>query len=104
MRLTGYHARQSDCEQILQRCLRLPVSRRSKSGVVNHIKRSITFTEKTRYLFEINKGIKQADSEVNPFLVNEDVEEKDRRVPFRNINVRRGWDDRHPMLFTRYEV
>ena len=56
-----------------------------KSGVVKHIKRSITFTEKTRYLFEINKGIKQADSQVNPFLVNEDVDDKDRRVPFRNI-------------------
>lgn len=56
-----------------------------KTGVVVNIKRSITFTEKTRYLFEINKGIRQADSEVNPYLVNEDVDEKERRVPFRNI-------------------
>lgn len=56
-----------------------------ETGVLTHIKRSITFTEKTRYLFEINKGIKQTDSEVNPFLVNEDVKEEERRVPFRNI-------------------
>jgi len=53
--------------------------------VVNHIKRSITFTEKTRYLFEINKGIKQVDSEVNPFLVNKDVKPENRRIPIKNI-------------------
>jgi hypothetical protein len=53
--------------------------------VVNHIKRGITFTEKTRYLFEINKGIKQADSEVNPFLVNKDVKHEDRRIPVKNM-------------------
>jgi hypothetical protein len=55
------------------------------TGAIAYVKRSITFTEKTRYIFEINKGIKQADSELNPFLVNEDVPEKERRVPFRNI-------------------
>lgn len=53
--------------------------------IVNHIKRSITFTEKTRYLFEINKGIKQRDSEINPFLVNKDVKQENRRIPFKNI-------------------
>jgi hypothetical protein len=55
------------------------------SNVVSHIKRSITFTEKTRYLFEINKGIRQRDSEVNPFLVNKDVKHEDRRIPLKNI-------------------
>ncbi len=55
------------------------------SNVVSHIKRSITFTEKTRYLFEINKGIKQLDSEANPFLVNKDVKHEDRRIPLKNI-------------------
>jgi phosphoserine phosphatase len=55
------------------------------SDVVSHIKRSITFTEKTRYLFEINKGIKQADSHGNPFLVNKDVKKEDRRIPLENI-------------------
>jgi phosphoserine phosphatase len=56
-----------------------------KTGLVSHIKRSITFTEKTRYLFEINKGIPQAKSDANPFLVNEDIPYDKRRVPFRNI-------------------
>jgi len=56
-----------------------------ETGIVSHIKRSVTFTEKTRYLFEINKGVKQADSDVNPFLVNEDIPSDKRRVPFKNI-------------------
>ena len=56
-----------------------------ETKIVNHIKRSITFTEKTRYLFEINKGIKQRDSERNPFLVNKDVPQDKRRIPFKNI-------------------
>jgi phosphoserine phosphatase len=55
------------------------------SNVVSHIKRSITFTEKTRYLFEINKGIRQRDSEANPFLVNKDVKTEDRRIPLKNV-------------------
>lgn len=55
------------------------------SDVVTHVKRSITFTEKTRYLFEINKGIKQVDSEVNPFLVNKDIKHENRRIPLKNI-------------------
>lgn len=55
------------------------------TGVVSHIKRSVTFTEKTRFLFEINKGIKQTQSDVNPFLVNEDISPADRRIPFKNI-------------------
>jgi phosphoserine phosphatase len=55
------------------------------SNVVSHIKRSITFTEKTRYLFEINKGIRQRESEANPFLVNKDVKQEDRRIPLKNI-------------------
>ena len=55
------------------------------SDTVSHIKRSITFTEKTRYLFEINKGIKQVDSEVNPFLVNKDVTHENRRIPLKNV-------------------
>lgn len=53
--------------------------------VVSHIKRSITFTEKTRYLFEINKGVSQQDSSANPFLVNKDVKQEDRRIPLKNI-------------------
>lgn len=50
------------------------------SGVVRYVKRCITFTEKTRYLFEITKGIEPARSRTEPHLVNQRSEE--RRVPF----------------------
>jgi phosphoserine phosphatase len=56
-----------------------------ETGLVSHVKRSITFTEKTRYLFEINKGVKQDESDSNPFLVNEDIPPEKRRIPFQNI-------------------
>jgi len=51
-------------------------------GILKYVKRCITFTEKTRYLFEINKGIVARDSRTKPHLVNQRVEERDRRVPF----------------------
>jgi phosphoserine phosphatase len=51
--------------------------------VVHHIRRCVTFTEKTRYLFEINKGIPRTESARNPGLVNRRVER--RRIPFRNM-------------------
>lgn len=54
-------------------------------GVLKFVKRCVTFTEKTRYLFEINKGIRPADSLKNPFLVNKAVEASDRRIPFTNL-------------------
>lgn len=56
-----------------------------ESGVLKRIKRTITFTEKTRYLFEINKGITQADTLQNQYLVNKHVPEDTRRVAFRNM-------------------
>lgn len=52
-------------------------------GPVKHIKRTVTFTEKTRYLFLINKGVSAADAHKNPHLVNEI--KKDRKVPFENM-------------------
>ena len=55
------------------------------TGVIKEIKRCITFTEKTRYLFEINKGVDPEQSESQPQLVNEDVPPADRRVPFDRI-------------------
>jgi hypothetical protein len=36
-------------------------------------------------LFEIDKGIEQSKSQLNPFLVNEDIATDKRRIPFRNI-------------------
>jgi phosphoserine phosphatase len=54
-------------------------------GVVAKIKRCITFTEKTRYLFEISKGISQDDADRSPYLVNRKVDPEDRRIPFENM-------------------
>ena len=49
-------------------------------GTIRYVKRCVTFTEKTRYLFEINKGIRPEDSRTKPHLVNNKVTK--RRVPF----------------------
>ena len=57
----------------------------SDTGLIARIKRCITFTEKTRYLFEINKGIDPDDSFSNPYLVNKDLAVDQRRMPFRNM-------------------
>lgn len=57
----------------------------NEEGVYNRIQRPISFTDKTRYLFEINKGISQDDAVRNPYLVNQRVADEDRRIPFENI-------------------
>ena len=49
------------------------------------IKRCVTFTEKTRYLFEINKGLSVTETHRNPHLVNKDIPELKRRIPFCNM-------------------
>jgi phosphoserine phosphatase len=55
------------------------------AGHLQYIKRCVTFTEKTRFLFEINKGLTARDTLANPFLVNKNLAQTDRRVPFKNI-------------------
>jgi phosphoglycolate phosphatase-like HAD superfamily hydrolase len=55
------------------------------NGPLKYVKRALTFTEKTKYLFEINKGLDQAEAAKNPYLVNRRIDEKDRRVPFENM-------------------
>jgi phosphoserine phosphatase len=52
---------------------------------VRYVKRAITFTEKTRYLFEINKGLTSGQTQKNPYLVNKDIPKSKRRIPFRNM-------------------
>lgn len=49
------------------------------------IKSCITFTEKTKFLYAINKGIKGAALRENPFLVNKKIAREARRVPFANM-------------------
>jgi hypothetical protein len=57
----------------------------TEDGVLKYIKMSITFTEKTRYIFEIHKGIDPDIAWRNPILVNKFVAAEDRRVPLRNM-------------------
>jgi len=58
---------------------------KNEKGTLKYIKRAITFTEKTRYLFEINKGIIPEESDRDPSAVNKHVNMHDRRVPFKNM-------------------
>jgi hypothetical protein len=55
------------------------------TGLVSNIKRCVTFTEKTRFLFEINKGVSPADAATQPHLVNQLIPEDLRPVPFNNM-------------------
>ena len=55
------------------------------SGPLKYIQRSISFTEKTRYLFEINKGITPEEASRNPYSVNRSIPIEKRRVPFENM-------------------
>lgn len=54
-----------------------------EDGVFKRVKRPISFTDKTRYLFEINKGITASEAMKNPYKVNEQRNEQP--VPFENI-------------------
>lgn len=55
------------------------------SGCVRHIKNSITFTEKTKALFAINKGITDAETRQSAYAVNQDRKPEDRRIPFKHM-------------------
>jgi phosphoglycolate phosphatase-like HAD superfamily hydrolase len=59
------------------------VGSETPDGPLKYVKRTITFTEKTRYLFLINKGISAEEAHKDPHLVNE--VKKDRRIPFENM-------------------
>ena len=51
----------------------------------NGVKSIVSFTEKTKFLYAINKGITGKRLRSNPFLVNDIVEEDSRRIPFSNM-------------------
>ena len=54
-------------------------------GIARGIKRTVTFTEKTKYVFAINKGIIGDELRKKPYLVNDVMEDEDRRVPFEHM-------------------
>ncbi len=53
-------------------------------GQIKRIMNMISFTEKTKYLFAINKG-QETVVRSEPYAVNRAVEQENRRVPFRNM-------------------
>jgi hypothetical protein len=52
-------------------------------GQIAGIMNAISFTEKTKYIYAINKGF--LDVRTRPYRVNEAVKSEDRRVPFANM-------------------
>jgi hypothetical protein len=54
-------------------------------GPLKYIKRVVTFTEKTRYIFEIHKGLDPAKTWMNPGLVNKFIPRENRRIPLKNM-------------------
>ncbi len=55
------------------------------SGRATAVKRSVTFTEKTKFVHSISKGISGEELRRMPFRVNDAMREEDRRVPFQNM-------------------
>ncbi len=57
----------------------------SVSGVAKGPKSTVSFTEKTRFVFAINKGIPKQDLRAKPERVNDLVPRTARPVPFENM-------------------
>jgi phosphoserine phosphatase len=55
-----------------------------EGGRIRHIMNSVTFTEKTKYIFAINKGVEHMIRR-EPYIVNQKVDHPDRRIPIANM-------------------
>lgn len=65
-----------------------------KAGNVLSPKSAVNFTEKTKFLFAINKGITKSELRSNPGSVNNSIDTKDRRIPLnRTIYIGDGPTD-----------
>jgi hypothetical protein len=51
-------------------------------GCVTAVKSSVTFTEKTKFIYAINKGIAAEELYRTPYRVNDAIDRAQRRVPF----------------------
>ena len=49
------------------------------------IKSTVTFTEKTKFLYAINKGIDKDNLRKYPYSVNDSIKNEQRRIPFGNM-------------------
>ena len=56
-----------------------------ETGKALAVKRAVTFTEKTKFVYAINKGISGAELRRNPYRVNDSMDSADRRIPFENM-------------------
>ncbi|MBL7995445.1 haloacid dehalogenase-like hydrolase [bacterium] len=66
----------------------------NKKGEIIFPKKIVSFTDKTRYIFQISKGIYGADAFGKPFEVNKKVAEDDLRIPLdQMIFVGDGYTD-----------
>jgi len=54
-------------------------------GTATGVKRVVTFTEKTKFVFAINKGISGEELRKKPYRVNDAMASADRRVPFEHM-------------------
>lgn len=54
-------------------------------GKISHIKSAVTFTEKTKFLYAINKGISGVELRKNPSRVNDAITHENRAIPFSNM-------------------
>lgn len=56
-----------------------------KTHLICYPKTTVTFTEKTKFLFAIQKGIKGAELRRDPYRVNDAMSEEEKQIPFRNM-------------------
>ena len=54
----------------------------AKTGQITSVKSSVTFTEKTKFLYAINKGISGPVLRRQPYRVNDAIAKEERRVAF----------------------
>jgi hypothetical protein len=57
----------------------------NKKGKILCIKNVVSFTEKTRFLFNIQKGLYSNDYDNQPYAVNMWIEPDERPIPFKNM-------------------
>lgn len=53
-----------------------------RSGEIDGLKNIVSFTDKTRFLFQVSKGIVGAKARKDPFAVNQKVASASLRIPF----------------------
>lgn len=66
-------------------------------GIISHIKNVISFTDKTRFVYMVNKGKVAEDFSNKQYVVNEPMDEAERPVPFKKHDLPRRWANRYTL-------